>query len=47
MHRGLHVEVFIESVDLGSSELEFGASVKLIMLTGALEKSTSGSGMNS
>ena len=43
MHQGLPIVVSIESVDFGSSESEFGASVKLMMLASATEKTTSGS----
>ena len=47
MHRGLPVVVSIKSVDFGSSELEFGASINSTMSVGVLEKSPSGSRMNS
>ena len=47
MHRGLPVEVSIDSVDFGSSEFEFGASVISKVLAQALEKSPSGSWMSS
>ena len=47
MHRGLPLEGSIESVDLGSSESEFGASINSTTSVGALEKSSSGSLMNS
>jgi len=47
MHRGLLLEGSIESVDLGSSESEFGASINSTTSVGALEKSSSGSLMNS
>ena len=47
MHRGLSVEVFIKSVDLGSSESKFGASVNSTMLAWASEISPSGSWMSS
>ena len=46
MHRRLPVVKSIESVDLGSSESEFGASVNSIMAW-ASEKSPSGSRINS
>ena len=47
MHRGLPLEGSIESVDLGSSESEFGASINSTTSVGASEKSSSGSLMNS
>ena len=47
MHRGLPIEVSIKSVDFGSSEFEFGASVISTVLARALEKSPSGSWMSS
>jgi len=47
MHQGLPVLKSIESVVFGSSESEFGASVKLMMLASASEKTTSGSWINS
>ena len=47
IHRGLPVVVSLESVDFGSSESEFGASVSSTILAWALEKSTSGSWINS
>ena len=47
MLRGLPVLKSKESVDLGSSESKFGASVKLTMLAWASEKTPSGSEMNS
>ena len=47
MHRGLPVVVSIKSVDFGSSELEFGASINSTMSVGVLEKSPSVSWMSS
>jgi len=47
MHRGLPVVTSKESVDFGSSESEFGASVNFEMLTWTLEISSFGSWMNS
>ena len=47
MHRGLPVVVSIESVDFGSSESEFGASVSSTILAWASEKSSSGSWVSS
>ena len=47
MHRGLPVVVSIESVDFGSSESEFGASVSSTILAWASEKSPSGSWVSS
>ena len=47
MHRGLPVVVSIGSVNWGSSESGFGASVMLTTLTRASEKSPSGSWMSS
>ena len=47
MHRGLPVVVSIESVDFGSSESEFGASVSSTILARASEKSPTGSWMSS
>ena len=47
MHRDLPVEVSIESVDWGSSESGFGASVMLTVLTWASDKSPFGSWMSS
>ena len=38
MHRGLPLEGSIESVDLGSSESEFGASINSTTSVGVLEK---------
>ena len=48
MHRGLPVEVFVGSVNSGSSEPKFGASVKLTTLAWASEeKSPSGAWVSS
>ena len=47
MHRGLPVLMFIRSVDFGSSESEFGASVSPTILAWASEESPSGSWMSS
>ena len=47
MYRGLPVVVSIESVDFGSSESDFGASVSSTTLAWASEKSPSGSWMSS
>ena len=47
MHQGLPVVESIKSVDFGSSESKFGASVKLTMLAWASEKTPSGSWINS
>ena len=47
MHQGLPVVVSIESVDFGSSESEFGASVSSTILARASEKSPTGSWMSS
>ena len=48
MHRGLPVEVSIESVDFGSSKSEFETSVNSAVLTWASEEiSPSGSWMSS
>ena len=47
MHWGLLLEGSIESVDLGSSESEFGASINSTTSVGALEKSLSSSLKNS
>ena len=44
---GLPLVESIESVDFGSSESEFGASVNLTILSWASEKSSSGSWMSS
>ena len=43
MRRGLPVEVSMKSVDFGSFESEFGASVSSTTLAWASEKSPSGS----
>ena len=45
MHRGLPLVVSIKSVDFGSSESEFGASISFAMLVGlhAVHSWTSGS----
>ena len=47
MHRVLPILTSIESVDFGSSESEFGASVSSTILAWALEKSPSDSWINS
>ena len=47
MHRGLPSVVSIESVNFGSSESEFGASVISTMLAWASEISPSGSWISS
>ena len=47
MHRGLPSEMSMESVDFGSSESEFRASINSTTSVGALEKYSSGSLMNS
>ena len=47
MHRVLPVVVSIESVDFGSSESDFGASVSSTTLAWASEKSPSDSWRNS
>ena len=47
MHWGFPIVVSTESVDFGSSESEFGASINSTTSVGALEKSSSGSLMNS
>ena len=47
MHRVLPVLTSIESVDIGSSESEFGASVSSTILAWASEKSMSDSWINS
>ena len=47
MHRGLPLEGSIESVDLGSSESELGASINSTMLAGVLGNSSSDSWMSS
>ena len=47
MHRDLPVVVSIESVDFGSSELEFGTLVSSMTLAWASEISPSGSWINS
>ena len=47
MHRVLPVMVSVESVDFGSSELEFGTSASSTTLAWASEMSPSGSWMSS
>ena len=47
MYRGLPVLMSIESVDFGSSESEFGASVSSTLLACASEKSPSESWISS
>ena len=47
MHRVLPVIVSMESVDFGSSESEFGASISSTTLARASEISPSGSWINS
>ena len=47
MHRGLPLVVSIESVGFGSSESEFGTSVKSTTLAWASEISSFGSWMSS
>ena len=47
MHRGLPGVVFMKSVNLGSSESEFGASFNSTLLAWASEKFSSGSLMSS
>jgi len=47
MYRGLPVEVSVGSVNSGSSEPKFGASVKSTTLAWASEKSPSGSWVSS
>ena len=47
MHRGLPLKGSIESVDLGSSESEFGASINSTTSVEASEKSLSSSMKNS
>ena len=47
MHWGLPLVKSIESVNFGSSESEFGASISSTTLAWASKKSPSGSGMSS
>ena len=47
MHRGLPIEVSIESVDFGSSESEFGTSINSAILVWVSELFPSGSWMSS
>ena len=47
MHRGLPLVVSIKSVDFGSSESEFRASINSTTLARASEKSPSGFWINS
>ena len=47
MHQGLPAEVSVGSVNISSSELKFGASVKSTTLAWASEKSPSGSWVSS
>ena len=47
MHWGFPIVVSTESVDFGSSESQFGASINSTTSAGVLEKSPSGSWMSS